>query len=468
MANNNNNMEEEEQYNQAFGEHTDIPEDCREYINDIKNNNPDVNDIVIRSSDADEFTNLAWKLLGRYIANNTHLKKLVLEYCHLTDETMAILFRALKSSVSLKWLDLDNNDFGINGVRCMIPFLQNSPNLSILYLGGSNNNVNNECLEVLVSALNEKAVTELYFYNSSITDISALGRYNLPNLEYLGLSGNNIGRDGIITLSNLLQQDDTRLTALELDNTGIDDEGAELLATSLEHNTKLEILRLRGNSNITEKGHRAILNRLNDISSIESTYASNHTLTELNLYYYHSTNETIGHINSAIEINKNNPSSRHAAGRTKVIKYQLNSQKREELCRLQGVEYSSIGNLFVDIEPKLLPSILVLIGNEHGQSELYTALVQTAPELLSYIDRRALIDGEFAKVEVRCADLKDEYERKIAALKTEMLIETSRLNDKKGDLSSRLALIDLGDMKQSVVGEEGNGVAESSKKRQRS
>ena len=49
-----------------------------------------------------------------------------------------------------------------------------------------------------------------------------------------------------------------------------------------------------------------------------------------------------------------------------------------------------------------------------------------------------------------------------------MLTETSRLNDKTADLSSRLALIYLGDMKQSAVGGDNDSrVVESSRKRQR-
>ena len=454
-----NNMEEDEQFNQAFGKHTGITEYCREEIKRIKNNDPDVDEIVIRSSDADDFTNLAWRLLGRYVANNTHLTKLVLEYCHLTDEKMALLFKELTGSRSLERLDLDSNTFGVEGVRCMIPCLQNSPNLSILYLG-SNNNVNNECFEVLVSALNEKAVRELYFYGHSITDTSALDRYNLPNLESLSLTDSNTlgrSREGIISLSNQLQKGGSTLKVLDLDNTGIDDEGAEILAASLKHNTKLEALTLRG-SNITEKGHRAFLCLLNDVSSIENTYKSNHTLAWCNLV----NNPQIGvagQIYSAIQMNKNNSTSRHAAGRAKVIKYQLNSQNRKEMCELQEIEYTP-GSIFVDIEPKLLPSILAVIGEEHGQGELYTALVHTAPELLSYIDRKAMIKDTLAKIEVRCAALKDEYEKKIA-----------NLNNHKAELSSRLALIDSRDIKQSAAGEEGNGnkrvVGSSSKKRQR-
>jgi len=77
-----------------------------------------------------------------------------------------------------------------------------------------------------------------------------------------------------------------------------------------------------------------------------------------------------------------------------VIEYQLNSQKRKEQCRLQGIECSFIGNLFADIEPILMPNILALVGEEHGQNELYNTLLPTAPDLLSYIDRKVLLTND--------------------------------------------------------------------------
>lgn len=126
-------------------------------------------------------------------------------------------------------------------------------------------------------------------------------------------------------------------------------------------------------------------------------------------------------------------------GRTKVIKYQLNSQRRKELCQLQGIEYSSI---FVDIEPTLLPKILVLIGQRHGQSELYTALLSLGPELTSFVDTKAIIKEKIS------------YHSK----------ELARLN-------SWLALKELGDSKHSGGAEQGSGnnevAEEGSKKRQR-
>jgi len=69
-----------------------------------------------------------------------------------------------------------------------------------------------------------------------------------------------------------------------------------------------------------------------------------------------------------------------------------------------------------------------------------------------------MIQDALAKMEAQGAALKVEYERKMA-----------NITDKKADLSSRLALIDSGDMKQLAVREGiGKGEAESSMKRQRS
>ena len=57
--------------------------------------------------------------LGRYISNNTHLKRIGLDSCNLTDEKMALLFGELRTSTSLGDLDLDGNNFGLDGVRSM-------------------------------------------------------------------------------------------------------------------------------------------------------------------------------------------------------------------------------------------------------------------------------------------------------------------------------------------------------------
>ena len=177
---------------------------------------------------------------------------------------MALLFRDLNKS-SLIDVDMMRNSFGIEGLRCMVPLLQNSPRLTNINFGRINN-FDTDCFELLVSALNGTSVEWLSLRNCCIEDISALDTYNLPNLSHLYLTGNNIGREACIILSNLLQQEGSALTELYLENNGIDDEGAEILASSLKHNTKLHTLHLDEN-NITKKGCQAFLKILIDVSS---------------------------------------------------------------------------------------------------------------------------------------------------------------------------------------------------------
>ena len=59
-----------------------------------------------------------------------------------------------------------------------------------------------------------------------------------------------------------------------------------------------------------------------------------------------------------------------------------------------------------------------MIGKEHGQSEFYTALIPMVPDLMSYIDRRALIDDVIAKNSSDIAALETEYARRKLALTT--------------------------------------------------
>ena len=198
-------------------------------------------------------------------------------------------------------------------------------------------------------------------------------------------------------------------------------------------------LHLWENNNFTEKVFTAFSKLLNDVSSIESTYNSNHTLKYLSLPA--STDATIqemkGHINSAIKINKGNGGNPHAAGRAKVMQTQLNSQKRKELCRLQGIDYSH-GSSFADIDPILLPEVLALVGGNHGQRELYRMLMATVPYLASAVNEEAALQERMANNEACIAALTSnhkhdqdaltaDYKRKQAALTAEYTRQTALL-----------------------------------------
>ena len=76
---------EEAQHQAAFGEHAGISDHCRFMINDIKNNSIHHDKLELLENYG-EFSGLAWKLLGRYIANNTYLKNISLRCCGISDE----------------------------------------------------------------------------------------------------------------------------------------------------------------------------------------------------------------------------------------------------------------------------------------------------------------------------------------------------------------------------------------------
>ena len=182
-------MSEDEQFNQAFGEHTGISEDSRERIDNVRQlRQVSLNRFALYSSETERFTDQAWRLLGRYIANNSHLEDMSLSNCNLiTDQKMALLFSGLVESISLTKLWLAGDEFGIDGLRSMIPFLQNSPNLFEITFD-RNNNINTECFELVVQTLHGRPLEgrtlefKLSFRNCGITNISALDTYTLPNI----------------------------------------------------------------------------------------------------------------------------------------------------------------------------------------------------------------------------------------------------------------------------------------------
>jgi hypothetical protein len=466
-------MDEDEQFNQVFGEHTGISIKGINDINDIRRLRR-VKEFYLQAWNARKFTDLAWRFLGRYIANNSHLTRVNLSKCDLTDQQMASLFSELTHSNSLKQLDLDDNVFGIEGLRSMAPFLRNSPNLSVLPFY-NNNNFNSECFAVLIQALHGgplggRSLEKLFIDSNNLTDISALDRYNLPNLQTLHFGDSNIGREGCITISYLLQQEGSTLNYLNVANTGMGDEEAALLAASLENNTKLRSLYLNGNS-ITERGSKAFLKLLVDVSSVESTYNSNHTLTNM-LIPTGADSSMLRHINSVLQLNNRHHSSdyldSHTAGRAKVIHYQLSSQNREEMCHLQGIEYCSIVNLFSDIKSTLLLRILALIRRCHGHNEFYQALVPMVPDLMSCVDTGGMMKDLMVKNEAQAGTLTQQANA-LMQQASALMQQASVITAKNDQFRKRLAAREeSGDSRHSTPEEDRKTAAGSGKKRQRS
>eukprot|EP00579_Thalassiosira_antarctica_P027438 CAMPEP_0202005590 /NCGR_PEP_ID=MMETSP0905-20130828/10580_1 /ASSEMBLY_ACC=CAM_ASM_000554 /TAXON_ID=420261 /ORGANISM="Thalassiosira antarctica, Strain CCMP982" /LENGTH=148 /DNA_ID=CAMNT_0048563177 /DNA_START=148 /DNA_END=591 /DNA_ORIENTATION=- len=139
----------DEEHREAFEEVIGISQSCKDEINMIKNNDSDLEEFSLENvyaapGDVDYFSDLAWELLGRYIADNDHLVNIDLSLCHLTDEKNSLLFKYLTKARSLTTLNIANNNVGLNGIQSMVPLLKNAQSLTKLDIGG-NDNINNEC-----------------------------------------------------------------------------------------------------------------------------------------------------------------------------------------------------------------------------------------------------------------------------------------------------------------------------------
>jgi len=341
-----------------------------------------------------------WEELGRDVSNNTHLNIVYLNEGALNDQKISCLCRRLTRSSSITDVIFSDNELSAVGIRSMVPFLQNANNLTHLDL--DDNNIQSEGFNIMFRALRDSPIDRLNCDRCGIGSIEIDTEHIPKNLTYLSLIGNIINANGCHELAKLLQGGDSTLKDLYLRGNTIDDEGVAILVAALQRNTSLETLNLRGNDAISKQGKVSLLRLVCNISSIESTLQSNHTLRDL---WFKSDEEIQRHINIAVRINTRNENDQEAAGREKVIQTQLHSGTRAALCRLQGIDHVVYG----DISPLHLPEVLSSIGRSHGQGELYNALKSSISGVISTVNVKKCIQ-----------QLRDYHEAKIAEHRAEV------------------------------------------------
>ena len=371
----------------------------------IKENDPGVKSIASYGNDGhiQNMTDEEWEELGRDIASNTHLTDVYLCSEALNDHKISCLFRGLTRSNTLKHLDLCSKIPRAVGVRSMVPFLQNANNLIKLDLGF--NNILSEGFKILLRALSDSPIEELRCNDCGIESIGFDNELMLKNLKFLRLYDNIINTDGCRGLVKLLQRRHATLESLSLQRNKIGDDGVEILVDALRSNTSLRELYLSGNYAISKRGMIMMLKLVNDISSIEATLQSNHTLTQ---FYYTEPHVVESFVDDQIQklldtsadINRN-ADSPEAAGREKVIRTQLHSERRAELADIQGVTHSVYG----EIETLYLPEVLSLISKRNGEKELFPSLKSSMVGLLSRVDMKLCIQKQVAYHTARLKEL---------------------------------------------------------------
>jgi Ran GTPase-activating protein (RanGAP) involved in mRNA processing and transport len=403
----------------------------------VTENDPFMTDLAVRGEYhmIQNMTDEDWEQLGQDITNNNHLERLTLWYGALDDHKMSPLFRGLTRSNSIEDLRLDENGLSASGVRSMMPFLRNANSLTHLHL--NNNNIQSEGFNMLLRAFRDSPLETLYFNKCGIESIDIDSNDIPPSLRVLRLSSNSISTDGCRELSKLLQGADPTLKELYLDNNNIDDEGVAILIDALQNNTSLKELDLSDNERISIEGAKSCLRLVSDISSIQATVQSNRSLQMLEVKKVHYNDDDDDEnsqiqriqrlINRAVVIHGNYENRPEAAGREKVIWTQLNSERRAELAKLQGVDRS----LYSEINPLHLPEVLTLVGLRHGQEELYVALKSSIAGVISTVNRKECIQQQRDYYAAKLEELDTELATIEAAEGHVVEIEESRSNKRR-------------------------------------
>ena len=194
------------------------------------------------------------------LKDNLSVQTVILQHCDISGLSGNGILTAFKERASiLTELSLSNCDLGNEGTGFLVSTLERCTHLKTLDL--PQNNIDNAMLARIVSV------------------ISGQGE-----LETLRLNGNIIGGSvGCNTLANLLEDPQCNLETLELKDNQLDANGAIAFATALSRNSKLQNLLLFGNGNLTELLRLAFLQVLCDTSSVNATFLSNHTLTNIGI-----------------------------------------------------------------------------------------------------------------------------------------------------------------------------------------
>jgi hypothetical protein len=348
-------------------------------ISRVKRNHPDEKYLSLGN---EIFSFLAWQKLGFYVARNDQLECLSLRRCNLNDDNMSAFFNGAAINKQVKVLTLHCNSFGSDGMKSLVPFLQNSRNLTSLNVSG--NNIDTDGLWWLLQGLENGFIEKLNLRNCGLSSMSMLEKHYLPKLQVLYLSDNsNIGADGCSSIALLLGRNGCNITKLYLNRCNISDKGTRLIAESLNHNKSLRYLELETN-NISKGGLIALLKLLNNVENVRSTYESNHVLKWISLKgnprSLDTNNIYIHYIESSLKLNQQYDGDIHRLGQAKVFKSHLQSQHRLVLSCLQGIDdyfmrpYSNVGS-------DLVSNYLALVSKQSGLSDLFRLVVSINSEL---------------------------------------------------------------------------------------
>ena len=175
-----------------------------------------------------------------------------------------------------------------------------------------------ECIQLAALVHHTSEIHTLALCNTGIDDEGVdvlLGAITNSGLSVLDLSSNQITARGCQSLAALLENPNCNLEKLFFYQNNIGDEGAHFFANAMTSNRKLTILNLYDNG-ITTMGWSGFSKVLCDTSSVNNTYLSNHTLESLGVM----TGNECGALLTLLALNRSSENKKHVALR-KILKH---------------------------------------------------------------------------------------------------------------------------------------------------
>ncbi|XP_026142469.1 NACHT, LRR and PYD domains-containing protein 3-like [Carassius auratus] len=195
---------------------------------------------------------------NRLIPAVVNCRKALIACCNLTDQCCKSLSSSLKSSNSLRELDLSHNNLQDSGVKLLSDGMKISHcQLNILRLAGCN--LTDQCCESLSSCLQlSNSLRELDLSHNNLQDsgvklLSDGMKISHCQLNILRLAGCNLTDQCCESLSSCLQLSNS-LKEMDLSHNNLQDSGVKLLSDGLKSShCQLNVLRLSG-CMVTEEG----------------------------------------------------------------------------------------------------------------------------------------------------------------------------------------------------------------------
>ena len=287
----------------------------------VKNNDTSLTQLTLgdyawhfTSSDRDDFTRL-----GAAIGENIHIKQLIVIPSAVPSNVVGEEFyEGLKQNSSIHKLTLRGN---IASGVCLklLEVFQEKKNLSKLRIFGGN--LQNGGEHILATTLgNCRNISHISLQGCNITDeqllpmVEAIREHR--KLKTLNLVDNNIGNVGCDAIATLLEDPYCSLHHISLTTNNIGNEGVIAIANIFANNKKLKSLFLLNNQFDESVVEDIFSGVLCNTSSINNTYASNHTLETLLV-------GVSGQLSSLLKLNRSTTNKSHVAIR-KILQYHPN------------------------------------------------------------------------------------------------------------------------------------------------